>query len=82
MDSTQNYLNQSHLNMIEDFPCESASYMSAQLIICFADIDECTTDNGGCEHDCLNTAGSYECQCRDGYILDENKKSCAGPYSH
>ncbi|KAI8515710.1 hypothetical protein Bbelb_065230 [Branchiostoma belcheri] len=33
------------------------------------DINECNRYNGGCEHVCVNTDGSYHCDCRDGYQL-------------
>ncbi|XP_078656045.1 uncharacterized protein LOC144902462 [Branchiostoma floridae x Branchiostoma belcheri] len=33
------------------------------------DINECNRYNGGCEHVCVNTDGSYRCDCRDGYQL-------------
>lgn len=33
----------------------------------FQDVDECRQRNGGCEHECVNTVGSYECRCRPGY---------------
>ncbi|MEE6514872.1 hypothetical protein FKM82_023266 [Ascaphus truei] len=42
----------------------------------FSDKDECTRDNGGCQHECTNTLGSYSCQCRSGYTLHENKHDC------
>ena len=32
-----------------------------------SDIDECNDANGGCPHHCLNTDGSYYCQCNTGY---------------
>lgn len=32
------------------------------------DVDECLTNNGGCEHLCYNTFGSRFCACYDGYI--------------
>ncbi len=41
------------------------------------DIDECVVLNGGCEHNCTNQEGSYECSCRDGFAL-ENTKDCEG----
>ena len=34
------------------------------------DIDECSIDNGGCEHSCINTNGSYYCSCNYGYTID------------
>ena len=41
------------------------------------DVNECNTNNGGCEHTCSNTVGSYECHCRNGFILSNNR-SCNG----
>ncbi|CAH1777824.1 unnamed protein product, partial [Owenia fusiformis] len=38
------------------------------------DIDECSIRNGGCDHTCANTAGSYACSCRSGYRL--HGKTC------
>ncbi|MGH0116933.1 UNVERIFIED_CONTAM: hypothetical protein FKN15_026627 [Acipenser sinensis] len=42
----------------------------------FSDKDECSKDNGGCQHVCTNTFGSYSCQCRNGFILHENAHDC------
>jgi hypothetical protein len=44
---------------------------------CISDIDECLTDNGGCDHDCENTVGSFVCSCRPGYEL-EGQFACVG----
>ncbi|ETE59643.1 Epidermal growth factor-like protein 8, partial [Ophiophagus hannah] len=43
---------------------------------CQIDVDECSTPVAHCAHDCLNTAGSYKCQCRAGYALEPDGKSC------
>ena len=40
------------------------------------DIDECADDNGGCDDTCINTNGSYSCQCSDGLRVLPDKKSC------
>ena len=49
------------------------------IYVClFTDINECLDNNGGCEHTCLNTAGSYKCECMDGYKLHKNKRTCEG----
>jgi len=40
------------------------------------DADECTHNNGGCPHICINTPGSYICHCRDGYITENNGVVC------
>ena len=42
------------------------------------DIDECATDNGGCDQICVNKPGSFECQCKEGYTLAEDGKTCNG----
>lgn len=36
---------------------------------CEKDVDECGKRNGGCDHECNNTMGSYRCSCRQGYML-------------
>ncbi|GCB82931.1 hypothetical protein scyTo_0023699 [Scyliorhinus torazame] len=42
----------------------------------FSDKDECSVDNGRCQQQCLNTLGSYVCQCRHGFALHENGLDC------
>ncbi|XP_019641415.1 PREDICTED: uncharacterized protein LOC109482956 [Branchiostoma belcheri] len=39
------------------------------------DINECLTNNGGCQHRCSNNAGSYTCSCNTGYSLS-GQHSC------
>ena len=34
--------------------------------------------NGGCQHKCNNTIGSYLCSCNDGYALAVDDRSCVG----
>ncbi|XP_075415012.1 epidermal growth factor-like protein 7 isoform X2 [Tenrec ecaudatus] len=34
---------------------------------CGADVDECRFGRGSCPQHCVNTAGSYQCQCREGH---------------
>ena len=48
------------------------------FIYCCTDIDECVESNGGCQHVCNNSVGSYRCLCDNGYSLGENKHSCEG----
>ena len=48
------------------------------LIIFCIDVDECQNDNGGCEHTCINTPGSYLCECDNGYSLAEDGHMCSG----
>jgi len=48
-----------------------------KLIILYIDMNECSDSNGGCQHNCTNTIGSYYCSCAAGYSLDENDHSCS-----
>ena len=40
------------------------------------DINECDTDNGGCDHNCTDSIGSYNCSCDIGYILATDNHGC------
>ena len=42
-----------------------------------ADVNECDLNNGGCDHSCINTVGSYYCECSDGQTL-VNSTLCTG----
>lgn len=40
-------------------------------------IDECSIDNGGCEHKCIKIiTGSFQCACYSGHILAANGFNC------
>ena len=41
-----------------------------------SDVDECESDKGGCQHKCLNTDGSFRCECQEGFKLQTDKKTC------
>lgn len=43
-----------------------------------ADVDECEVLNGGCQQGCVNTHGSFQCQCRAGYRLHADGRTCIG----
>ena len=42
------------------------------------DKDECTSNNGGCEHVCVNSYLSHVCHCRGGYTIAADNKNCNG----
>ena len=47
----------------------------------FADLEECSTNTHNCDvnADCMNTVGSYSCNCRAGYT--GNGQACNGKKS-
>ena len=54
------------------------------LVFCFkshnffaSDLNECDSNNGGCNQMCNNTIGSYICSCGTGYTQD-GFHGCAG----
>ncbi|XP_012283189.1 bone morphogenetic protein 1 [Orussus abietinus] len=40
------------------------------------EFDECALIDHGCEHDCINTLGGYECSCKIGFELHSDGKHC------
>ena len=49
------------------------------LLLFIPDIDECSTLNGGCHHQCNNSIGTFECGCDDGFELDtSDDQTCTG----
>lgn len=49
-----------------------------RLVNWLVDINECLEDKSVCQGgDCINTKGSYECTCPDGFQLNDNK-GCQG----
>ena len=48
--------------------CSTGFSLSLDRSRC-VDIDECSHNNGGCEHRCVNLVGSYDCVCAEGFGL-------------
>lgn len=46
--------------------------------VILAEYDECATDHHGCDHICVNTLGSFKCECKIGYELHSDGKKCEG----
>uniref|UniRef100_A0A8C9HRE5 EGF like domain multiple 7 n=1 Tax=Piliocolobus tephrosceles TaxID=591936 RepID=A0A8C9HRE5_9PRIM len=44
--------------------------------ICQSDVDECSAGGAGCPQRCVNTAGSYWCQCWEGHSLSADGTHC------
>ncbi|XP_070107116.1 epidermal growth factor-like protein 7 isoform X27 [Equus przewalskii] len=43
---------------------------------CQTDVDECSAGRGGCPQRCVNTAGSYWCQCWEGHSPSADGAIC------
>ncbi|CAH1121148.1 unnamed protein product [Ceutorhynchus assimilis] len=39
-------------------------------------IDECSQDNGGCAHRCVDTPAGFRCECRPGFALAADNRTC------
>ncbi|XP_022211333.2 low-density lipoprotein receptor isoform X4 [Drosophila obscura] len=39
-------------------------------------VNECASKNGGCMHRCVDLVVGYECECRKGYKLSGDKRTC------
>ena len=68
---------------MEDGALVCMDYHHFHLMPCWSlydgtDIDECArgTDNCDSNADCINTQGSFQCDCRDGY--EGNGRICTG----
>uniref|UniRef100_A0A4W3H3F5 Matrilin 2 n=1 Tax=Callorhinchus milii TaxID=7868 RepID=A0A4W3H3F5_CALMI len=63
-----------HVFLVQNFSMIETLLSGFQSKIC--DSDLCGTIDHGCEHICINTVGSYICQCKEGYVLNNDKKTC------
>ncbi|XP_003787470.1 matrilin-3 isoform X2 [Otolemur garnettii] len=52
--------------------------LSSRFQETFCAIDKCALNTHGCEHICVNDrTGSYHCECYEGYVLNEDRKTCS-----
>ena len=57
------------------------SYIMLMIEFIFLlDFNECQLNNAGCEHICANSEGSYNCDCRKGFKLKDDKFGCEGKF--
>ncbi|KIH49108.1 EGF-like domain protein, partial [Ancylostoma duodenale] len=57
-------------------PFEQNNYLRFTEQIHLNNINECSVGNGGCSQLCVNLPGSFECQCKPGYIMTYDRRTC------
>ena len=67
-------------NIDETFDDENLEIIIIMVI--FIDIDECSVNNGTCEDICINTKGSFYCQCSTGLALSADNRTCEGNFQN
>lgn len=69
-----NYWTQSGLSLCD--------YVDVFVCVCVcSDVNECEELNGGCQQTCVNTPGSYHCECSEGFRMHADGRTCIGKYS-
>jgi len=58
--------------------CLICSIMCVFMHVVPTDKDECEELNGGCQQTCVNTLGSYHCECREGFRMHADARTCIG----
>lgn len=68
-------------NLIGGYECSCdglpGTVLSADNHTCH-DTTPCNYNNSGCSHTCLSTMGRVFCLCPDGYVLQDDWKTCQG----
>lgn len=50
------------------------------LCVTNAGVDHCAQQDHGCEQLCLNTEDSFVCQCSEGFVINEDLKTCSSEF--
>ncbi|XP_052071922.1 tolloid-like protein 2 isoform X1 [Mytilus californianus] len=64
--------NKLYVKFVSDGSVQKAGFAATFV----KEYDECATDDHGCGHICVNTLGSYKCECKIGYELHSDGKKC------
>jgi len=73
--SRLNFTDQGMYRCVASNPAGSAT-VAATLNV--KDLDECRARKDDCQQVCVNTHGSFRCECHSGFILDKDRKTCQG----
>ena len=47
-----------------------------KIDILFSGVNECSTNNGGCSHHCVDLKLGHRCECPYGYKMESDNKTC------
>ena len=61
------------------YTCSNIDVSTGISFFCSIDIDECATGQHNCPQMCINTDGSFECGCSEGYTMGRHGR-CIGTY--
>ena len=70
-----------NLDFLKEIKARNTETILILIIFLSSDIDECKSNNGGCDTNavCKNTIGSRVCECNAGFI--EDGLTCLGKYA-
>ncbi|XP_059836954.1 matrilin-4 [Hypanus sabinus] len=64
-----------HVFLVESFDLIEQFAKTFQDKLCAQDL--CADGSHGCQHICVSSPGSFHCACREGYVLNPDRKTCA-----
>ncbi|XP_078381846.1 uncharacterized protein LOC144664603 isoform X2 [Oculina patagonica] len=68
-----NFTDQGMYRCVASNPAGSAT---AAATLSVRDFDECSAHSHDCQQVCVNTDGSFRCECHSGFMLQRDRKSC------
>ncbi|XP_064408145.1 cartilage matrix protein, partial [Latimeria chalumnae] len=63
-----------HVDYVESYSVIEKLSKKFQEAFCVSDL--CATGDHDCEQICISTPGSYKCECREGFTLNPDGKTC------
>lgn len=61
--------------------CWHLSPFMLLYFVTMAGVDHCAQQDHGCEQLCLNTEESFVCQCSEGFLINDDLKTCSSEFS-
>lgn len=53
-----------------------SQHRRADIVSTFLDVEECLDVSIICDQLCINSVGTYECSCEEGYRIESDGKTC------